>query len=147
MRVRRRLMRRCVFGIGLHCFYFNYFSLDETAHLIHSLIAAKCTTKIMHSTRINFETSGESSITCMALRDHLREAELRIDEQLEVEQAKSKLPGLDFFVSDKPAMLEESSPLAIYHGYAHSMCQHAGESRNEIDMQKISPAEVLRSAR
>ncbi len=130
------------FGTRLHCSYFDYFSLDETAHLIHCLIAAKCTAKVAHCTRLNFETSDEPSVIYnMVLRDHSRETELRIDEHLEVEQAKSKLPGLDFIVSEKPAMLEGSSPLAIYRAFAHPMCQHAGESRNERDMQMISSAE------
>jgi len=107
----------CFFDLGLHPSYFDCFSLDETAHLIHCLVAAKCAAQITATNRLHFEICGEAGITYIATSDNSREAELHISKYVETTWAASKLSSLVFYVSENPAM-PGGKPLAVFRANA-----------------------------
>jgi len=137
------------FDLGLHQSYFEYFSLAETAHLIHCLIAAKCAAKITNSNRIKFEILGEASATYMTTLEHSRESDNDINLYLSSPAAKKSLSSMVSYLSKKPAMIGGKSPLMIYHCSLHPYSQHheaAANLQDEDDMQMVASAEFLRTS-
>jgi glutamate dehydrogenase len=137
------------FDLGLHPSYFEYFTLAETAHQIHCLIAAKCACKITNSRRIKFDITGENSATFMTTLEHSRETDDQVTKFLGTANARKSLTSMVSYLSKKPATLGGSSPLMIYHASLSPMSQHheaAGNLLNEDDLQMVGSADFLRLA-
>ena len=49
-------------GTGLHCSYFGYLSLDETAHIIHCLIAALSASRQLRSLGLMTHSEGPRGV-------------------------------------------------------------------------------------
>jgi len=136
------------FNMGFHGSYFEHFTLAETAHLIHCLIAAKCAARITNANRIHFNIKGEAAVTYMSTLEHSRDMENHIAEFLDSERAMSSLSSMVCFVSAKDAIMGGKTPLMICHVALQPLSEHhlaAKNILNEDDLQLICSAEFLRS--
>jgi glutamate dehydrogenase len=136
------------FDLGLHHSYFERFSLAETAHHIHCLIAAKCSALITNSKRVHFAISGESSATFMTTLEHARETEEQLTAYLENQDNGLSLDSMISYCSKKPAMLGGETPLVIHHVSRNPLSEHhkaAGALLNEDDLQLVGSTDFLRS--
>jgi glutamate dehydrogenase len=137
------------FDIGVHPSYFDHFTLAETAHLIHCLIAAKCSAKITNSKRIHFEINGEHSATWMTTLQDAKETEAQLNEYLASPASKGSLSQMVSYLTKKPAVQGGDSPLMIYNIKLQPLSQHHEAAQglsNEDDLQMVASAEFLRTA-
>merc|ERR1719491_732825 len=136
------------FNMGFHESYFEHFTLAETAHLIHCLIAAKCAARITNANRIAFNITGQAAVTYMSTLEHSRDMENQIQEFFDSEKAKSSLQSMVCYVSKKDAIMGGNTPLMICHVALQPLSEHhlaAKNILNEDDLQLICSAEFLRS--